>query len=154
MTPSSHSSPASTSIFSGPIPVASLASARAGLAVNRRDGDRRRAVLRDLTARLVAGATERGYRVENELLFPVVNLTTGGVERTIRPSQIMLDHGLLFTPSIFPAAPLEHGGFRLSVTYDNTVDELERLFRGLDAVADELGAPPLPTQAPLPVPSQ
>ncbi len=145
---------ASTSIFSGPIPVASLASARAGLAVNRSEGDHRRAVLRDLTARLVDGSVERGYRVENELLFPVVNLGTGGVERTIRASQIMWDHGILFTPSIFPAAPLDHGGFRLSVTYDNTEEELECLFRGLDAVAAELGPPPLATSEQRAVPSQ
>ncbi len=145
---------ASTSIFSGPIPVASLASARAGLAVNRREGDHRRAILRSLTTRLVDGAIERGYQVENELLFPVVNLGTGGVERTIRASQIMWEHGVLFTPSIFPAAPLDHGGFRLSVTYDNTDDELECLFRGLDAVAEELGAPPIATGEQRPVPSQ
>ncbi len=145
---------ASTSIFSGPIPVASLASARAGLAVNQTEGDHRRAVLRGLTGRLVAGASQRGYRIENDLLFPVVNLGTGGVERTIRASQIMWDHGVLFTPSIFPAAPLERGGFRLSVTYDNTAAELECLFNGLDAVADELGAPPTPAREQQPAPSQ
>jgi 7-keto-8-aminopelargonate synthetase-like enzyme/acyl-CoA synthetase (AMP-forming)/AMP-acid ligase II/acyl carrier protein len=143
---------ASTSIFSGPIPVASMATALAGLAVNRSEGDARRNTIRELTSRLIEGARARGYQIDNHLTFPVVNLQTGGVERTIRAAQIMWDHGMLFTPSVFPAAPLDRGGFRVSLTADNTADEVDKLLAALDAVGAELGAPPATTHHRLLIP--
>ncbi|MFT7648033.1 MAG: 8-amino-7-oxononanoate synthase [Candidatus Poriferisodalaceae bacterium] len=145
---------ASTSIFSGPIPVASMATALAGLAVNRSEGDARRQTIHDLTDRLIEGALRRGYQIDNELTFPVVNLQTGGVERTIRASQIMWEHGILFTPSVFPAAPLDRGGLRVSLTADNTPAEVDQLLRALDAVAFELGAPPAVTHHKMLLPAQ
>lgn len=133
---------ASTAVFSGPVPVASLATALAGLAVNAERGDELRRHLHRLTTRAIEGATERGWMVDNPLAFPVVNLVTGGVERTIAASRVMWEHGILFTPSVFPAAPLDRGGFRISLTAANTDDDVDRLLAALDAVGATLGAPP------------
>ena len=132
---------ASTAVFSGPVPVASLATALAGLAVNAERGDELRRLLHRLTARVVEGARERGWTVDNPLAFPVVNLETGGVERTIAACKVMWDHGILFTPSVFPAAPLDRGGFRISVTAANTDDDVDRLLAALDAVSAAVGPP-------------
>jgi len=133
---------ASTAVFSGPVPVASLATALAGLAVNAERGDGLRRHLHRLTTRAIEGARERGWEVDNPLAFPVVNLVTGGLERTVAASRVMWDHGILFTPSVFPAAPLDRGGFRISFTAANTDDDVERLLAALDAVTAALGPPP------------
>lgn len=133
---------ASTVVFSGPVPVASLATALAGLAVNAERGDGLRRHLHRLTARAIDGARARGWAVDNPLAFPVVNLVTGGVERTVAASRVMWEHGILFTPSVFPAAPLHRGGFRLSFTAANTDDDVDRLLAALDAVTAALGPPP------------
>ena len=133
---------ASTAVFSGPVPVASLATALAGLAVNAERGDDLRRHLHRLTSRAIDGARERGWPVDNPLAFPVVNLVTGGVERTVAASRVMWEHGILFTPSVFPAAPLDRGGFRISFTAANTDDDVVRLLAGLDAVTAALGPPP------------
>lgn len=137
---------ASTAVFSGPVPVASLATALAGLAVNAERGDDLRRHLHRLTARAIEGARERGWAVDNPLAFPVVNLVTGALERTVAASKVMWDHGILFTPSVFPAAPLDRGGFRISFTAANTDDDVDRLLLALDAVAAAVG-PPAPLVA-------
>ena len=71
----------------------------------------------------------------------MVNLVTGGMERTLAASRVMWDHGILFTPSVFPAAPLDRGGFRISFTAVNTADDVDRLLAALDAVTGTLGPP-------------
>ncbi len=133
---------ASTAVFSGPVPVASLATALAGLAVNAERGDELRRHLHRLTVRTIEGARERGWPVDNPLAFPVVNLVIGGVERTVAASKVMWEHGILFTPSVFPAAPLDRGGFRVSFTAANTDDDVDRLLAALDAVTAAVGPPP------------
>ncbi len=133
---------ASTAVFSGPVPVASLATALAGLVVNAERGDGLRRHLHRLTTRTIDGARERAWTVDNPLAFPVINLVTGGVEQTIAASQVMWDHGILFTPSVFPAAPIDRGGFRISFTAANTDDDVDRLLAALDAVTGRLGPPP------------
>lgn len=132
---------ASTAIFSGPVPVPALATALAALAVNAVEGDQRRRHLHALTARIIAGARSRGYPVDNQLALPIVNLVTGDLVRTVAASKLMWEQGILFTPSIFPAAPLGQGGFRISVTAANTHDEVDRLLLALDEVTRVLGPP-------------
>ncbi|MEZ5408201.1 MAG: pyridoxal phosphate-dependent aminotransferase family protein [Acidimicrobiales bacterium] len=133
---------ASTAVFSGPVPVASLATALAGLAVNAERGDELRRHLHRLTVRAIEGARERGWVIDNPLAFPVIKLVTGGVERTIAASRVMWEHGILFTPSVFPAAPVDRGGFRISLTAANTDDDVDRLLAALDGVTAALGPPP------------
>ena len=132
---------ATTSIFSGPIPVASMATALAGFKVNAAEGEARRATLRHLTEQVITEARRLGFPITNELMFPIVNIPIGDVEEVVAASRIMWEHGILFTPSVFPAAPLDAGGFRLSLTADNTEAEVEQLRRALAAVADQVGPP-------------
>jgi acyl carrier protein len=133
---------ASTSIFSGPIPIASMASALAGLDVNQREGDQHRRHLHHLTNRVISEATELGFPCSNHLTFPIVNLMMGNTQRTVRACQIMWRLGILFTPSAFPAAPLDRGGARISLTAANTDDEVDQLIKALASVHDEIGPPP------------
>ncbi|MDH3754181.1 MAG: hypothetical protein OEU32_09955, partial [Acidimicrobiia bacterium] len=63
----------------------------------------------------------------------------GDVESTRAAAQILWDHDLLITPSLFPAMPLDRGGVRFTVTAANTFGEVEQAIEGLRAVRDHLG---------------
>ncbi len=124
-----------TLVFSGPIPTASLASALAGLAVNDKSGDVTRARLRRLTGRLVAGIRALGFDYDNEYDFPIVNLTIGSIARAREAATILWDHGLLVTPSIYPAVPLDACGIRFTVTAANTDLEIDQALTALTEIA-------------------
>jgi 7-keto-8-aminopelargonate synthetase-like enzyme len=55
----------------------------------------------------------------------------GGVDETVRASQIAWEHGLLITPGVFPAVAMNRGGLRFSVTAANTEEEIELAVRAL-----------------------
>lgn len=122
---------ASPYIFSGPIPVASLASAIAAIEINEREGDFLRDRMYRLTTRLTAAAREIGFEVDNNASFPIVFVVIGGVDETVRASQIAWEHGLLITPGVFPAVAMNRGGLRFSVTAANTEEEIELAVRAL-----------------------
>ena len=126
---------ASTMIFSGPVPVASLATALAGLRVNREEGDSLRTHVHRLTMRIIRGAREAGLVVENEIGFPALTVVIGGVEQVVDACRVAWEHGIVFTPAVFPAMPLERGGLRLSVTAANTDDDVDHLLAALKDIA-------------------
>jgi 7-keto-8-aminopelargonate synthetase-like enzyme len=131
---------ASTMIFSGPVPVASLATALSGLRINRRDGDALRQHVHRLTMRIIRGARAAGLVVENEIGFPALTVVIGGVEQVVEACNVAWEHGILFTPAAFPAMPLERGGLRLSVTAANTDEDVDTLLEALDDIASRVMA--------------
>ncbi len=124
---------ASTMIFGGPIPVASLASALAGLEVNRTQGDAIRAELWRLTNKLLTGINELGFEVASTS-FPIINVVLGDSEIVVEACNILWRHGILMTPSVFPAMPLDNGGVRFTLTSANTDDEVDRVLEAMTAV--------------------
>ena len=126
---------ASTAVFSGPIPVASLATSLAAIEVNDDEGDELRTTLRRLTTRLVTGARDIGFPVRNPLAFPIVTVELGGLAAVELGCRILWEQGILLTPAVFPAAPLDRGGVRFTVTSVNTAAEVEGLLTGLTAGA-------------------
>ncbi len=127
---------ASNYIFSGPIPVASLASGLAGLEVNRNEGEAIRANLFTLTKRLVTGARELGFEVDNTGCFPIVFVVTGNQERTVKAIDIAWERGLIVTPGMFPAVPYHRGGLRFTVTALNTDAEIDTALQALEEIRD------------------
>ena len=125
---------APTIVFTGPIPTASLASALAGVEVNNKEGDKLRQILWDRTQQLVDGAREIGLEVDNTTGFPIVFVVIGGIDNVIKGCQILWKHGILITPGVFPAMPLNRGGIRFSVTNVNTEDHVNKALKGLREV--------------------
>jgi 7-keto-8-aminopelargonate synthetase-like enzyme len=132
---------ATTMVFSGPIPVASLASALAGLDVNRQEGDALRARLHGLTARLVDGLHRLGFDVGEHRGFPIVNVVIGGPSAVTVASEVLWRAGVLATPSVFPAAPIESGGVRFTLTASNTEAEVDRVLEAMSAVREGVAEP-------------
>ncbi len=125
---------ASTFIFSGPSPVASLASAIAGLKLNRREGDEWRKQVFKLTYKLVTEAKAMGFEVINDNFFPIVGVVIGKTKDVVTACQILWEYGILITPALFPIVPMDQGRLRFSITAANTEEEVEQALEALREV--------------------
>lgn len=125
---------ASTFIFSGPSPVASLASALAGIQLNQREGERWRTQVYELTRRLIHGARAQGYEVINDNYFPIVCVVIGKTRDVIEACKILWEYGILITPALYPIVPRDKGLLRFSITAANTEEEIDRSLEALAAV--------------------
>ena len=136
---------ASTAVFSGPCPTASLASALTGLRIsqNGEGADIRRRLL-GLTRELVAGARALGFAVDNNEMFPLVGVRIGYVDEVVEACKVLWGHGILITPALFPAVPLDRGALRFTVTAANTEEQVRLALEALRMVRDEL----LPRESP------
>jgi len=132
---------ASTLVFSGPIPVACLASALTGIKINEKEGNKLRLKLYHLSERLVSGARSLGFKVDNNGGFPVVFVVTGKPDQTIKAAKIIWSHGLVITPGIFPAVPYNRGGLRFTITALNTESEIDKAILALEEVRDKCRIP-------------
>ena len=130
---------ASTAVFSGPCPTASLASAMTGLKISQGDeGSAIRRRLLGLTRELVAGARALGFAVDNNEMFPLVGVRVGYVPEVIEACKVLWSHGILITPALFPAVPLDRGALRFTVTAANTEDQVRMALEALGTVRDGL----------------
>ncbi len=123
-------------VFSGPSPVASLASALAGLKVNRTEGARMRQQVYQLTHKLVSSAKAMGYEVDNEHDFPIVGVVIGNVDEVTAACKLLWEYDILITPAIYPAVPMHRNLVRFSITAANTEAEIDQAIKGLQAVWD------------------
>jgi 7-keto-8-aminopelargonate synthetase-like enzyme len=130
---------ASTAVFSGPSPTASLASAIAGLRISQDDeGSTIRQRLLSLTRQLVAGARTLGFAVDNNELFPLVSVRIGAVSDVVKACNILWEHGILITPAVFPAVPVDRAALRFTITASNTQDQVRLAIEALRKVREEL----------------
>ncbi len=125
-------------LFSGPTAVACLATALAGLRLNRRDGDERRRHIHRLTRRLVREALAIGFEVDNDSEFPIVGVVMGGWEEMVTACRMLWKHDILITPATFPAVPATRNLVRFSITSANTEEEMDQAILALEAVWEAL----------------
>ncbi|MCA9689121.1 MAG: aminotransferase class I/II-fold pyridoxal phosphate-dependent enzyme, partial [Myxococcales bacterium] len=126
---------ANTFVFSGPLPVAAIATALAALRRNAELGEARRAHVLRLSRQLIEGARALGFTVESPLGFPIITVITGGLDATIRACKALWTHGILITPAVYPAMPLDAGGVRFSMTAANTEAQVARALTALREIA-------------------
>jgi 7-keto-8-aminopelargonate synthetase-like enzyme len=134
---------ASSLVFSGPVPVATLASALKGLEINQRQGDSIRARILELSRRLIDGARELGFVVDNTSLFPAAFVVVGGMDAAVQACRLVWEHDILITPGIFPAVPKDRCGLRFAVTALNTDGQIDVALEALARVRDEIGSGPV-----------
>ena len=114
-------------LYSGPSPVASLATALVGLEVNERRGDILRAGLFEKTSRLLAALDRLGIRTPNRDSFPIVEVPLANAEQVGEVGRFLFEHGIYATLAAYPLVPRNEVGFRLQVTAANTDDEIDHL---------------------------
>lgn len=136
-------STASTFVNSGPCPVASLSSAKAGLAISQSDeGDAIRRRVYDLSKRFVDGVRDIGLVVHNENYFPLISVEIGSIAAVTRASQMLWEDGVLITPAVYPNAPIKQSMLRFTLTAANTIDEVDAALASLEVIRDEIPSAP------------
>jgi 8-amino-7-oxononanoate synthase len=123
-------------LYSGPSPVASLATTLAGLDVNADRGDRIRADLWRKTQRLLDGLAAAGIDTPNTSGLPIVEVPLHEHEEIDEVGRFLFDHGVYATMAAYPLVPKHEVGFRLQVTAANTDDEIEHAIGVLGALRD------------------
>ncbi|MBT9314810.1 aminotransferase class I/II-fold pyridoxal phosphate-dependent enzyme [Leptothoe spongobia] len=124
-------------IFSGPVPIPTLASALKGLEINAIRGQEIRQRLFQLTTRLVEGARQLGYQVDNHHSFPAVFVVIGDLNTSIKAIDYLWEKGILLTPGLYPATSLHRCGIRLSVTANITEHQVNYLLQVLSELKSQ-----------------
>jgi 8-amino-7-oxononanoate synthase len=129
-------------LYSGPSPVASLATAMAGLDVNARHGDERRALIHRRTAAVLGTLAELGVATPNASGFPIVEVPLADPDDIDEVGRWLFDRGIYVTLAAYPLVPRSEVGFRIQVTAANTDEQVEHLCSVLRGLAERFALQP------------
>jgi 8-amino-7-oxononanoate synthase len=141
-------------LYSGPSPVASLATTLAGFEVNRKRGDALRAQVWHRTARVLSALRELGIRTPNTSGTPIIEIPLANHEDIDAAGLFLFERGIYVTMAAFPLVPKNEVGVRVQVTASNTDAEVEHLVAVLAEFSQRFTlqqaevAAPQPTVAP------
>ena len=117
-------------LYSGPSPVASLATVLAGLEVNERRGDALRADLQAKTARVLDAPRSAGRAHAEQRRVPDHRgPARPSTSRSATSAGSSSTTGIYVTLAAYPLVPRDEVGFRIQVTAANTHDEIDQLDR-------------------------
>jgi 8-amino-7-oxononanoate synthase len=124
-------------LYSGPSPVASLATVLEGLRVNAERGDALRAELARLTGRVLDRVHELGITTPNQSGLPIIEIPVADAARIDDVGNMLFDRGIYVTMAVYPLVPRNEVGFRLQLTSANTDEQVDHLCDVLGEVAAE-----------------
>jgi 8-amino-7-oxononanoate synthase len=122
-------------LFSGPSPVASLATTLAGFDVNERRGDALRATIHGHTTRVLDAIDELGVYTPNHSAMPIIELPLADHNRIDEVGRMLFERGVYVTLAAYPLVPKEEVGFRVQLTAANTEAEIDLLIHALRELA-------------------
>jgi 8-amino-7-oxononanoate synthase len=114
-------------LYSGPSPIASLATSIAGLDVNERHGDAIRADLWRKTSLVLDCLDRLGVHTPNRSGFPIIEVPLARAEDIDAVGRFLFDNGIYVTLAAYPLVPRSEVGFRIQITAANTDAEIEQL---------------------------
>ena len=123
-------------LYSGPSPVASLATVLAGFDVNERRGDALRAELARLTHRVLDTLDRLDVVTPNHSGFPIIEIPIADHRRIDEVGRLLFDRGVYVTLAAYPLVPKDEVGFRVQLTAANTDAEVDRLIEALEELSD------------------
>jgi len=123
-------------LYSGPSPVASLATTIAGLQVNRTRGDLARFAMWEMTHRVLDALDSFGIRTPNESGFPIIEVSLADHDEIDEVGRYLFDQGIYVTMAAYPLVPKDEVGFRIQVTAANTPEEIDHLISVLGTLRD------------------
>lgn len=123
-------------LYSGPSPVASLATVLAGFDVNERRGDTLRATLARHTGRVLDALHRLGVHTPNRSGFPIVEIPLSDHTRIDAVGRFLFERGVYVTLAAYPLVPKAEVGFRAQLTAANTDAEIDMLISALEDLAD------------------
>lgn len=124
-----------TYLYSGPSPVASLATVQAGLEVNDKRGDELRTHLYGLTKKLLDHVRALGIRTLNTSDTPIVELPISPDHDLIEVSEQLWQAGQYVTLAPYPGVPRDEIGFRIQLTAAHTEAQVDELTATLTRLA-------------------
>jgi 8-amino-7-oxononanoate synthase len=127
-------------LYSGPSPVASLATVLAGFDVNEQRGDQLRGVLHRHSARVLRTLAELDVYTPNRSGLPIIEIPLRDHERIDAVGRLLFERGVYVTLAAYPLVPKAEVGFRVQLTAANTDAEVDLLVGALTELAglDEL----------------
>jgi 8-amino-7-oxononanoate synthase len=129
-------------LYSGPSPVASLATTLAGLEVNKTRGDAIRADLWRKTATVLDCLDRLGAHTPNRSGFPLIEVPLARHEDIDAVGRFLFENGIYVTLAAYPLVPRDEVGFRIQVTAANTNAEIEQLVDVLGRLANRFDLQP------------
>ncbi len=123
-------------LYSGPSPVASLATVLEGLRVNDERGEQLRGDLHRLTARVLAKVHQLGIATPNQSGFPIVEVPLADPDSVDDVGDLLFDRGIYVTIAAYPLVPRDEVGFRIQLTAANTDAQVDHLNDVLEEVVD------------------
>ena len=129
-------------LYSGPSPVASLATTIAGLQVNEARGDAIRADLWRKTAAVLDCLDRLGAHTPNRSGFPIIEVPLARHEDIDAVGRFLFENGIYVTLAAYPLVPRDEVGFRIQVTAANTNAEIEQLVDVLGRLANRFDLQP------------
>jgi 8-amino-7-oxononanoate synthase len=123
-------------LYSGPSPVASLATAIEGLRVNELRGDHLRLRVRRLTERVLVRLHELGISTPNRSGYPIIEIPLAKPDDIDDVGRYLFDQGIYVTMAAYPLVPKPEVGFRIQVTAANTDEQVDSLVRVLGDLAE------------------
>ena len=126
-------------VYSGPVPVASLATALAGLQVNQRRGDELRSRLWQRTRTVLEHLDKLGIATTNTSGFPLVELAVANPADLDAVGRQLFDRGIYVTLAPYPVVPRQEAGFRIQLTAAHTTEQVDHLLTVLQEVDDRYG---------------
>jgi 8-amino-7-oxononanoate synthase len=132
-------------LYSGPSPVASLATVLAGLDLNDLRGDQIRAGLWQKTDIVLRCLERLGIHTPNESGFPIIEIPLARHEDIDDVGRFLYEQGIYVTLAAYPLVPRHEVGFRVQVTAANTMGEIEYLTDVLAKLANAFDLQPART---------
>ena len=114
-------------LFSGPSPVASLATAWVGLDVNERRGDDYRFEIHKKTHRVLDRLNQLEIHTPNTSGFPIIEVPLGDDEDIDAAGRYLFQQGIYVTLAAYPLVPKNEVGFRIQITAPNDDEQIARL---------------------------
>ena len=122
-------------LYSGPSPVASLATVLAGFDVNEKRGDALRANLWRLSNRVVKALERLEVETPNRSGLPIIEVPLHDHRRIDAVGRMLFDRGVYVTLAAYPLVPKDEVGFRIQLTAVNTDDEVDTLIAALEELS-------------------
>jgi 8-amino-7-oxononanoate synthase len=129
-------------LYSGPSPVASLATTLAGLEVNDARGDVLRAGLWQKTDRVLKHLEQLGVHTPNASGLPIIEVPLARHEDIGDVGCFLFENGIYATLAAYPLVPRSEVGFRVQVTAANTDEEIDQLNDTLSKLANRFDLQP------------
>jgi 8-amino-7-oxononanoate synthase len=129
-------------LYSGPSPIAALATVLTGLDVNERRGELVRAALWRKTSAVLDQLGRLGVHTPNRSGFPIIEVPLARDGDVDAVGRFLFDNGIYVTLAAYPLVPRSEVGFRIQVTAANTDAEIEQLVEVLGRLVNRFDLQP------------